>query len=240
MSTTRPPDDDEDGNHEPYRLSDEPPAPRPMPRVEPDEDLLTPADGLDRPRRRRRKRKRDEEEGEFDAEDALPTQAPEPGDRILNRKEESTPKDWWVVPAAIGGVGGVLCLIPLAYLGYKSGAAFGVVMAVLAVFAIVVQVVAVSGFLMVVGTFFGIDYGPATHALVKLAAIVTLVNGLSGAAIPVSPGCLPCGVIVAGLVGAGLFQYLFRLAIYETLLTLSGVVVASWALNALILRVLMK
>jgi hypothetical protein len=244
MNTDRPrptdPDDDDAGMAEPYRLSDEPPPPRPTHPVEPDAELLPPADGArDRPRRRRRRRRREEEadEGEMDQDVALPDRPREIGERILSRPEEPAPPNWWVLPAVLTGVGGVLCLIPLVVLAVQSGAAFGAVLAVLTVCAIVVQVALVSGFLMAVGSFFGIDYGPAHHALVKLAAIVTVVDGLTGT---IALGCLPCGVVIAGLVGAGLFQYLFRLAIYEMLLTLSGIMVASWALNAVIIKAMMK
>jgi hypothetical protein len=114
----------------------------------------------------------------------------------------------------------------------EKGAAVGLKAAAVALVGIPVQVAAVTALLVVIGQFFGIDYGPAVHAVVKLAAVVVFVDGLTAALTL----CTPLGLMMAAIIGAGAFQYLFRLAIHEMLLSVAGMVLAAFLLNAYALR----
>ena len=180
---------------------------------------------------RTRKKKRRRAEGEEPAAEA----PREIGDRILQREEES-PGRWWAVPAGLIAVGFLLCLVPIVYVMVKGGAGIGVALLAAAVVGIVVQVAAVTAFLSGVGYVFGIDYGPAVQAVVKLAAVVVLVDGLTGSFLLINP----CALVVAVLVGCGVFQYLFRLSVFEMLLSVAGMVGAAWVLNAVVVVMLLK
>jgi hypothetical protein len=179
-----------------------------------------------RPLRRRKKRPRAGDEDEPEIEGAA-----EPGDRILNREEVQSPPTWWVVPTGLFAGGFVLSLIPVGVIAAKSGASAGAGVFALLVVGLVVQVVSVTGLLMVVGQLFGIDYGPAVEAVVKLAAVVAVVDGLTAV---IYLGCTPLGLMLAALVGAMVFQYLFRLSIHEMLLSVAPMVAAAWVLNFLV------
>src|SRR5207248_2473837 len=89
----------------------------------------------------------------------------------------------------------------------------------------------VTVFLGGVGHFFGIDYGPAEQAVVKLAAVVALVDGLTGALLLVNP----CAMILAVVVGCGVFQYLFRLSVTEMILSVALMVGVAWAVNTFVI-----
>jgi hypothetical protein len=102
---------------------------------------------------------------------------------------------------------------------------------------LVVQVVTVTAMLMVVGGFFGIDYGPAVEAVLKLAAVIAVVDGLTAVILFT---CSPFGLILAVIVGAGVFQYLFRLSVHEMLLSVAPMVAAAWVLNASVVGILLQ
>jgi hypothetical protein len=222
MSTDPPPPpSDPDPGFEPveeaYQFADEP---EPLP---PQSALPVSDDEAPAPRRKKR---RPQPVGEV---------AEEHRDRILDREEEPPPIAWWVAPVVLIALGFLLCLIPVVLLATEKGAAAGVAAVGLAIVGIVVQVVAVTVLLMVVGQFFGIDYGPAEQAVVKMAAVVVIVDGLT-AVLAIS--CTPLGLMMAAIVGAGVFQYLFRLAIHEMLLSVAGMVLAAWLLNAYAVRLM--
>jgi hypothetical protein len=132
--------------------------------------------------------------------------------------------------------GFALSLIPAGVLAAKSGASAGAGVFGLVVAALVVQVVAVTGLLVVVGHLFGIDYGPAVEAVVKLAAVVAVVDGLTAV---IYLSCTPLGLMVAALVGAGVFQYLFRLSAHEMMLSVVPMIAAAWVLNAAVFTVML-
>lgn len=175
------------------------------------------------PPRKRKKRRR--------PGDPAPPPAPqEIGDRILNRADETTPPGWWKVPAALIAVGLLLCLVPIIVLAVKQGAAVGGLVLVGVSAAVLVQIAVVTAILAVVGTFFGIDYGPATQAVVKLAAVVALVDGLTGAMLLVNP----CAMVMAVVIGCGVFQYLFRLSVTEMILSVALMVGVAWGVNTFV------
>jgi hypothetical protein len=174
----------------------------------------------------RRKKRRPQPTGEV---------AEEHRDRILDREDEPPPVAWWVAPVILIVVGFLLCLIPVVLVASEKGAAVGLKAAAVALVGVPVQVIAVTALLVVIGQFFGIDYGPALHAVVKLAAVVVIVDGLTAA---LAVGCTPLGLMMAAIIGAGVFQYLFRLAIHEMLLSVAGMVLAAFLLNAYALRLL--
>jgi hypothetical protein len=233
MSTDPPPPPDPDPGFEPveegYTFADpEPPPARPPVPLPPADDLPTDHElSLEeetRPRRRRRRRPG----GEGGEPEAGPEEPPrEPGDRILSRPEEPPPATWWAVPAGLLAVGFLLCLVPIAVLVDKLGAAAGAGLLALLVVGLLVQLAAVTVLLMAIGHLFGIDYGPAAQAVLKLAAVVAVVDGLSG----VFFLCSPFGPMAAAIIGAGVFQYLFRLSVHELLLSVAAMVGAAWILN---------
>ncbi len=230
MSTDPPPPPpDPDPGFEPveegYTFADpEPPPARPPVPLPPADDLPTDHElSLEeetRPRRRRRRRPG----GEGEEPEGPPR---EPGDRILSRPEAPPPTTWWAVPAGLLAVGFLLCLVPIAVLADKFGAAAGAGLLALLLVGLLVQLAAVTVLLMAVGHLFGIDYGPAAQAVLKLAAVVAVVDGLSG----VFFLCSPFGPMAAAIIGAGVFQYLFRLSVHEMLLSVAAMVGAAWVLN---------
>lgn len=176
--------------------------------------------------RRRRKRPGGEEE--------VDTAGEEPGDRILRREEVRSPPNWWHLPAGLFVVGLILSLIPVGVQAADAGASVGARMLGLLLVGLAVQVIAVIALLVVVGTVFGIDYGPLNEAVVKLAAVVAVVDGLT---LLFFLANFPLGMIVAAFVGAGVFQLLFRLSIHEMLLSVVPMVAAAWVLNAAVVSV---
>ncbi len=211
-----------------YLFADDEPPPAPRPPV----PVSEPG-----PTKRRRRREDDEETlpEETESEEEEPRQPEEIGDRILKREEED-PGRWWAVPVGLIVTGLVLCLVPIGVLASEIGVGKAALTFVLVLLAVVVQLVSVTGFLVVVGTFFGIDYGPAKEAVLKLAAVVAIVDGLTGVMLL----CNPCGLVLAAIVGASTFQYLFRLSVFETLVSVGGMVAAAWILNAAVVSVLVS
>lgn len=210
-----------------------------------DADLAAPppAAGEEPHRRKKRKRRRPDDDAEPAADDdpGYGPRSGEIGDRILEREETEPPYPWWAVPAVLVGVGMALCLIPVIALAVKEGAAAGGVVALAAFGGLVAEVLVLSVLLAVVGALVGIDYGPLPEAVLKLAAVAAVVTGLlgAGAAAGPVPGLI-CGGVLALAVGIGLFQALFRLAVYETLLTLGGILAVSLGVQFLLFSVLMN
>lgn len=224
MSTT-PPDDDgpqpDLGADELYLFADEPdPAARPRAPVP-------------EPTPERKRRRRDDEEP-----DEEPPEQPkgEVGDRILNRPDAETEKTWWVVPVAVLAVGVVLCVVAIGIVAAAVGAKAAVWTVLGLVVAVVVQVAGVTALMMTLGHVFGIDYGPAKEAALKLVAVVVLVDGLTGVLVY----CHICALGVAVVIGAGVFQSLFRLTMYELLISVAAVVGASFVLNAAVFVIVLK
>jgi hypothetical protein len=239
MSTdpTRRDDDPaaEPAGGERYGFADPEPPPRPVslpPTDDPpaaDEHEIS-LEEETRPKKRRRKRRRDEA-GEGDA-GAEPGEDLEP---LPEREEEPPAMPWWAVPAVIFVIGVVLCLVPIGMRAAEAGASAGAGLFGLLVVALFVQLAAMAGLLVAVGHLFGIDYGPAAEALLKLAAVVAVIDGLTAVFFTLSA---PCGLMVAALVGAGVFQYLFRLSMHEMLLTVAPMVGAAWVLNFVVFAIL--
>ena len=192
---------------------------------------LIPVNEPESPRKSRgRKKRRPRTPQEAQAAEQL-------GDRILNRPDPEPNHRWWVPPAILASIGGVLAAIALGIVAYKLGAKTGLVAVGATAAALLFQIVFVTILLTAVGTFFGIEYGPIDQALVKLAAVLISVDGLSGL---LTLGCTPLGLMMAAILGAGAFQYMFRLATHEMLLSVAGMVLASWVLNAAVFAIVMS
>ena len=231
------PDDDEPEPAGDYKMSDEPLPEVPKPKVRRDPLLKEDKEKAERRQRRRRNRDADEEPPEGEAEgDEGPLVPRLPKPDILDRPDDVPPYPWWMGSAITAGIGVLLCIVPIGVITAKSGAGTGVLVIGLTAVAVVVQVAFVTALLMVVGHFFGIEYGPATEAIVKLVAVVLFVDGLTG----VFTLCSPCGLMLAAILGAGAFQYLFKLGIMELLVSVAGMVAASWILNAAVVSILAK
>lgn len=168
-------------------------------------------------------------------EDELPRR---PRPDILERPLDEPTRPWWQVPLLTLAIGLVLCLVPIVAVAFQKGAGTGLVIALMAIGGLTVQVLMTSGLLAVVGQLFGIDYGPAPEAVLKLAAIDSVVTGLLGGGAALAYGQaawgVPCGLLFAFVAGFALFQTLFRLSISEVLLTLFGLWLVSLAGIALL------
>ncbi|MFO0849408.1 MAG: hypothetical protein U0871_12760 [Gemmataceae bacterium] len=266
MSADRPadprrPKPDADPTAGVYGFAEPEPPPLPRPPLPPPEHIPRPAEDLGEEldldadlaappaaggephRRKKRKRRRPDEDAEPAVEDdpGYGPRSGEIGDRILQREETEPPYPWWAVPSVLVGVGMALCLIPVVALAVREGAAAGGVVALAAFGGLVAEVLVLSVLLAVVGALVGIDYGPLPEAVLKLAAVASVVTGLlgAGAAAGPVPGLI-CGGVLALAVGIGLFQGLFRLAVYETLLTLGGILAVSFGVQFLLFSVLMN
>jgi hypothetical protein len=184
----------------------------------------------------RRKRKRRKEDRPTDPEpDWEPVEAPpKPPRDILDREELPPPRAFWVVPAILSGIGFALCLVMIGVIASKEGASVGLGLVLLTVIGVVIQVAAVTAFLTAVGTLFGIDYGPAVEAVVKLVAVILIVDGLTS----VSLLWNPCALVFGAFAGAAVFQYLFRLSVFEMLVSVAGMVGGAWVLNAVVISIL--
>jgi hypothetical protein len=244
-----PPPDDPDAGFEPveegYGFADpEPPPPRPPAPLPPAADKPDRLDEHDlsleeetRPKKRRRKRRRPEDEGDEEPE-AEPVEPPrEPGDRILSRPEEAPAATWWAVPTGLFAVGFALCLVLVGVRVAQAGVSAGAGAFALIVVGLVIQVTSVTALLMMVGHLFGIDYGPAREAVLKLAAVVAVVDGLTAV---IALTCTPCGLMLAAVIGAGVFQYLFRLSVHEMLLSVAPMVAAAWVLNSSVVTIVLS
>jgi hypothetical protein len=161
--------------------------------------------------------------------------------RDILEKEELPPLyPWWMEAAITGAVAGSLLIVGiiLAMLKVKAGGVgVGAMLVVVILICTVVQTIIMAAFLMVLGGLINIDYGPVHMAMVKLVAIVFLVNALS---LVITAGCAPIGMMVAVIVGAMVFQRLFQLTIQETMLSTAAIVLTGWVLNALIIAFLLR
>lgn len=216
--------DPEFGPHERYGFaagSEPPPVPAPTEAVEPEPDP-------EQPRKKRKKRPSAEGVGEV---------KPEHKDRILDREDTPDPVPWWAVPAALFVIGALFLMGPMIYLAISEKNAAITFYAMIGFgIGIAIEVVALTVLMVLVGGAFGIDYGSPIQAIVKLAALVTIVNGQT---LLVAILCFPFAYfiaillagILAGATAYGLFMFLFRLSVSEALITVFGIVVASWLLN---------
>ena len=174
------------------------------------------------------------------ADDIDPGDDPPPRPRvdILDRPLPEPTAPPWQLPAGILAGGLLLCLADIAVVAAQKGAGAGLTLAALAVAGLAVQVLVTSGLLAAVGQFFGIDYGPAGEAVLKLAAVDAVVTGLAGGGGLLAAGgagwAVPCALLLAAGAGFGLFQALFRLATAEVVVTLLGLLLVGFALNGLI------
>jgi hypothetical protein len=224
------PDDEEDAT--PYGMAYEAPfSPPPFP-VQPeadDDDFVTPANA---PKKKKKRSKADE------PEELGKVTARKPKIDILERPDLEPKYPWWVEPAIAGGIGALFILIGIVVKAIqvdKAGAAVGMFLIVGALAVIVVQTALVTALLTVVGHLFSIDYGPVAQAIPKLVSVVTFVNGLT---IFIVVTCSPCGLMVAAIAGAAVFQRLFKLTLQEMLLSVAGMIFASWTLNAVVVSLI--
>ena len=227
---TKPPrrnDDDEDAT--PYGVAFE--APHTPPAIEyppEDDDFVTPANAP----RKKKKRNRPAADGY----DSGPAGEPSPKRRpdILEREELPPAIPWWAEAAAVAGVGLLLTLVAVVVVAAnvkQANLAVGVFLLVGVAVAVVVETAAVTAGLFVAGNLFGIDYGPAKEALVKLAAVVLLVDGVTLAG---SLMCVPVGLVAGSLVGGPAFWRLFKVGLQETFVSVGVMVVPAWVLAAAI------
>ena len=161
---------------------------------------------------------------------------------ILDRPDPEPTRPWWQVPLLLLAGGAVLCLTSIAVVAFQKGFGTGVVLTLMAVGGLTLQVLVTSGLLAAVGVFFGIDYGPLPEAVLKLAAIDTVVTGLLGGGGLLLAGgagwAAPCGLVLGFVAGFALFQTLFKLSVSEVLLTLAGLMGASLGLLAVLASVM--
>lgn len=177
-------------------------------------------------------------------------------DRLLSRVDEPPVVAWWMLPAIFAGIGVIGILVPIVVqsLKVKSGApTIAMMFALLALIVVIVQSAMVTTLLYFIGGFFGVDYGPAFQAIVRIVSVVVLADGLTmvfNLATPSGGNTQPsnfiflvstlCGAMVASLFAIGAFQILFKLSLQETLLSVGGIIGASWILNAVIVVILMS
>lgn len=179
--------------------------------------------------------------------------APEP---VRKRRKRKKPRDllerldrvpeppWARVPLILLGVGVGLCLIPLIVLVANAGAAAGALAGVLFFIGVLFQIAVMSSVMFGVGILFGIDYGPILHTFVKLAAVIAMIDGISGGlALAFYAGCGGLGVIMAVAVSVmvtyALVQSQFELNGFETMVTVMGVMFATTGLSAVAAYVFM-
>ncbi len=226
MSTkpTRPRDED-DEPPEPYGVAFEAPhAPPPLSYPAEDDGELLPPEG-DAPRKKAKRKRRPDGFGEV---------AGQHRDRTLERVDVPPGVPWWAESAAFAAAGALPALLAVGIIAARvkqANFAVGVFLALVVVGAVVVQTVAVAGFLVAVGKFFGIDYGPVKEAAVKLAATVVFVNGVTlfGSLL-----CVPIGLVAGSLAGFPAFWRLFKLGLQETLLSVAVIALPACVLAAAI------
>ena len=215
-----------------YGLSNDPnEKPNQLPEVKPDPDMLDP-DPVAAPKKKRKRR--------LDA-DGKPIGEVEAKyhDKVLDRPDDVPPRPWWLAAAIVAGVGAVFCLIPIIVVALRTKQAaptIAIYLILATIVALVVETVLVTGLMIVVGQFFGIDYGPVKEAVVKFAAIITLSNGLTLLILVfTSPLGLTIPVVVAGIV----FIYFFRLNMLETIITVGTLLAATGVLQLVIFAIIL-
>ena len=165
---------------------------------------------------------------------------------LIQRLDREVEPPWARVPLIMLGVGLGLCLIPLIVVvagaaenGARAGLAAGVLGGVLLFVGLLFQIVVMSGVMFGVGILFGIDYGPIARSFLKLAAVIAMVDGVSGGlGLAFYAGCGGLGVLMAVCVSAlltyALVQTQFELTGFETMVTVLGVMIATTGLSALV------
>jgi hypothetical protein len=108
---------------------------------------------------------------------------------------------------------------------------------VLFFFGVLFQIAVMSGVMFGVGALFGIDYGPMLRTFVKLAAVIAMIDGVSGGlALAFYAGCGGLGILMAIAVSVmvtyALVQTQFELNGFETMVTVMGVMFATTGLSA--------
>ena len=203
---------------DPYPEQDE------EPEAGPDDKRLLVPNGVVRPRKKKKKRKKKAD--------------------LLERLDRLPEPAWARVPLIVLSAGLALCLIPLIVLVVKAseaGAAAGVTAGltggVLLFGGVVFQIVLMAAVLFGVGILFGIEYGPVGRGFVKLAAVIAMVDGVTGSlGLAFHAGCGGLGVLMAVclsvIVTYALIQSLFELSGFETTVTVIGVMLASVTLSA--------
>ena len=156
---------------------------------------------------------------------------------LLERLDRVPEPPWARVPLILLGVGLGLCLIPLIVLVAQAGAKAGALAGVLLFLGVLFQIVVMSCVMFGVGVLFGIDYGPILRTFVKLAAVIAMIDGISGGlALAFYTGCGGLGIIMAIAVSVmvtyALVQSQFELNGFETMVTVMGVMFATTALSA--------
>ena len=231
MSTkaTRPRDED-DEEVTPYGVAFEAPhAPPPLSYPSEDDHELLPPEP-DAPRKKKKRKGRPDGFGEV---------AGHHRDRVLEPKAAPPGVAWWAESAAFAAAGALPALLAVGLIAARvkqAHFAVGVFLALVVVGAVVVQTVAVAGFLVAVGKFIGIDYGPAKEAAVKLAAAVVFVNGVT--LLGTQLLCEPVGLVAGSLAGLPAFWRLFKLGLQETLLSVAVIALPACVLAAALLALM--
>ncbi len=219
-----PPPVDDDLNPGSYAFGDAEPEVRAAPPLTYDKYATSEPEGDDEPRPKRKKRKPVEEENEV-YDPVKPPVKVYPFD-TLEPKLRSKP--WWFWPTGLAALGLICFVIAAIVLAAKSDAQVAVLGLAGAGVGVLIETFGVALILMFVGYVFGIDYGQMHHALLKLVACISFVNGfllLLGIILVSFFGYL--GILMAFscvcLVSFIVFQTQFKLSMYETLITLFAI-----------------
>ncbi len=137
---------------------------------------------------------------------------------------------WTIVLAGLGLVGLVIAAV---YAGVKEGPAVGALALTGAMVAVLFETGCVAVLMVLIGSVFGIDYGPVKQGAVKLLGSVAFVNGFTLAFGLLCLGCFgPLGILMAlsivTLVCFVVFQSQFQLNIYESLITVLIIQGCAW------------
>ncbi|MBX9625858.1 MAG: hypothetical protein K2X82_18810, partial [Gemmataceae bacterium] len=179
----------------------------------------------DRPRPRPKKRKRPR-----DLEPVLTDE-----ERAQARRDRNLASFEWYVPAGILGVGLVMCVVG----GVKAGGAVGLVTTIgVLVIGLAVTIPLSVVALMALGVLAGINYGRFGPAVLKLAAIGSVAQGimLMGSAVLGLPFFL--FLPVSGLVTLILFMTQFELEYGEANASVGAINLLNFLANLMILAVL--
>jgi len=224
--STKPkrPRDEDDDDVTPYGVTHEAPhVPPPISYPVDDDELLPPEDEAPRKKKKRKKRP-----------DGFGRVAGHHRDKFLEREEEPSAIPWWAEAAAVAAMGAVPTLLVVAVIAAnakQANLAIAVFLALAVGVAVLVQTAAVTAFLFVVGNLFGIDYGPIKEAVVRLAATVIFVNGVTlfGSLL-----CIPIGLVSGAVAGVPIFWWLFKIGLQETLISVTLIALPACVLAAAI------
>lgn len=219
----RPDPIDDDLNPGEYGFAGPPPEKREAPPTKHDK-YATSEPEEEEPARPRRKKRRIPEVVDDDADDDPRPMKPRRDLALEPPPELPLTYPWWVWTMVLAGLGFVGLVVAAVWVGVRAGPAAGVMGLAASVVAVLAETVTVAVALVFVGAAFGIDYGPAKEAVVKLLGCVAFVNGFTLALGLACYSCAgPLGILMAvstiSLVTFALFQAQLKLNMYEALVT---------------------